>query len=79
MGKYEEKIFQVREYDDFPKRKAGDLVIRTFDTLEEAQFESMFLNKKYDTGRFYIQDLPHEEITLTAKQRKLLKEKYGLR
>ena len=79
--KYEDTKFEVREYWDFPSRDLRkDKIIREFDTLEEAQFESMYLNRKARLGeRYYVIDNPHEEVKLTARQRKNLLDKYGLR
>lgn len=56
--------YQVREYDQFPYKKGGDQVVREFPSLEEAQFESMYLNRKYDTGRFYIWKNPAKEYVV---------------
>lgn len=78
--KYEDKKFQVREYDEFPKRQACDDVISTFKTLEEAEFESMYKNRKAKFGeRYYVQDLPHEEVVVTEARRLELNKQYGLK
>lgn len=78
--KYENKKFQVREYDDFPVKKYSDKVVREFNDLETAQFESMWLNKREgDFGRHYVIDTPHEEVKMTAKTESMLKDKYGLK
>ncbi len=77
---YEDRVFEIREYDNFPVKQDSDEVVQTFDTLESAQFESMWLNKKAQMGeRYYVIDVPHEEVTLTKQQRELLKERFGLK
>lgn len=69
--------FQVRLYREFPVRRGSDKVVREFPDLETAEMESIFLNRK-GQDRYYVQDLPHEEVDLKPKQRAELLEKYGL-
>jgi len=74
-----DKVYQVREYDTFPKKRDTDEVIREFKTLEEAQFESIYLNRKARMGKkYYAIDYPHKEVKLTDKQKKYLEKHYGL-
>lgn len=78
--KYENKKFFVREYDQFPHRKGSDEFVKEFDTLEEAEFESKYRNRKARFGeRYYVQDLPHEEVVVTASMKMELNKKYGLK
>ncbi len=72
------KIYEVREYDEFPVKKPTDQVVRAYEDYETASFESRYLNRKHDTGRFYVMDQPHEEISLTKTQRAALKAKFNL-
>lgn len=74
---YEDKIFQIREYKEFPKRKGFDPIIRVCDNLEEATIRSMEMNRA-SVKRYYIQDIPHSEIVLNGPQREALKKKFGL-
>jgi hypothetical protein len=72
------KIYEVREYDEFPLKKPTDLVVRTYEDFKTASFESRYLNRKYDTGRFYVMDQPHTEVVLTKTQRAALKANFNL-
>lgn len=74
---YEDKVFKVKEYDNFPFKKDNDEVIKTFETLEEAQFESMWLNKKARLGeRYYVMDFPHEQIELSNNEKERLRKRF---
>lgn len=72
------KIYEVREYDEFPVKKPTDQVVRAYEDFETASFESRYLNRKYDTGRFYVMDQPHVEVSLTKAQKAALKAKFNL-
>ncbi len=72
------KIYEVREYDEFPLKKPTDLVVRTYEDFKTASFESRYLNRTYDTGRFYVMDQPHTEVVLTKTQRAALKANFNL-
>jgi hypothetical protein len=77
----EEKVYQVREYSDFPHRFDSDEVVKEFSNFKEASFYSIGINRKYekDTSRkYYVMDEPHEHKEFTDEQRQILKEKYGL-
>lgn len=77
---YEDKVFEIRKYSDFPHRKDTDEVVRVVDTLAEAEAESMYRNKaERGTQRYYAMDVPHEERFVSKAQRELLGSKYGLR
>lgn len=74
----EDKIYKLRQYKNFPKRKNSDPIIQVFDTFEEASEESMDMNR-VSKERFYVEEVPHTEIVLTKRQKKFLMEQYGLK
>lgn len=73
-------MFEIRKYSDFPHSKDTDEVVKVVDTLVEAEYESIYLNKSDKRGqRYYAMDVPHEERFVSKAQRELLESKYGLR
>jgi hypothetical protein len=74
---YEDKIFQVREYKDFPRKMAFDPIARVCDTLEEASIRSIEMNRA-SHKRYYVQDMPHEDVVVSASLRESLKKRFGL-
>lgn len=75
-----DKVYQVKQYKEFPFKKDNDPVMKEFEKIQEArQGQKWFTRRALTNERFYVQDLPHEEVVLTTSQRKLLKEKYGLK
>ena len=78
--KYEGTKFEVREYEDFPHRNLQkDGIIREFNDLETASYESIWLNKKAKMGeRYYVWDNPHTDFKMTKKIRDGLRKNYNL-
>jgi hypothetical protein len=75
---HEDKVFQLKQYKNFPKRQASDPILEVFDTFEPASTKSQELNRK-SREHFYVQDLPHEEVRLTQAQKRMLRSRFGLR
>jgi len=57
-----EKVYRVKRFQVFPKRKGNDRVMKEFKTLKQAQLCSVNLNERFNT-RFYV-----EEITLNPNE-----------
>jgi hypothetical protein len=78
-----DRKFQVKQYTRFPlKRPHDDLDIGVAEEKwKHASYKSVALNRKYKydrTKKFYVWDIPHEDltlqdVTLTEKARKALR------
>ena len=64
-----EKIYQVKQYDEFPFKKNSDPLIKEYETLKEAK-RGLDLCRKFDVddARYYLIDDPHQEIEATQRQ-----------
>lgn len=51
-----EKIYRVKRFQEFPKRKGNDRVMKEFKNLKQAQLYSISLNEKFST-RFYVEEI----------------------
>ena len=64
-----EKIYQVKQYEQFPFKKDSDPLIKEYETLREAK-RGLDLCRKFDVddARYYLIDDPHQEIEATQRQ-----------
>lgn len=68
--KYENKMYEVRRYRDFPHKGVMDVVIKTFSNSEDAKYDSLARNRSLKEGNkgFYMIDNPHTQIFATPEQ-----------
>lgn len=66
--KYENKKFQVRRYTDFPHKHSRDVVIKEFDDLETANFDSIVRGRNTKGKGYYVIDSPHKDVHATPEQ-----------
>ena len=68
-----EKIYQVKQYDEFPFKKNSDPLIKEYETLREAK-RGLYLCRKFDVddARYYLIDEPHQKVEATEQQENAL-------
>ena len=64
-----EKIYQVKQYEQFPFKKDSDPLIKEYETLREAK-RGLDLCRKFDVddARYYLIDDPHQKIEASEQQ-----------
>jgi len=63
-----EKVFHIKRYSSFPFKKDNDEIVKTSNSLEEAQFEQAWFSNKEKLGRkYYVMDYPHENVVASSK------------
>lgn len=63
------KVYQVRQYREFPFKMDSDPLIKEFETIQEAR-QGLDLARKFSLvgERFYLIDDPHQEVKATEEQ-----------
>jgi hypothetical protein len=64
-----EKVYQVRQYTEFPFKKEYDPIMKEYDKIKEArQGAKYFERRTLNNNRYYVMDNPHDHKEATEQQ-----------
>ena len=64
-----DKVYQVKQYREFPFKKDNDPVVKEFEKIYEArQGQKWFTRRAMHGEKFYVMDRPHEPKEATEEQ-----------
>lgn len=64
-----EKVYQVKQYTEFPFKKGTDPILKEYDKIKEArQGVKYFERRTLNNNRYYVMDDPHDFKEATQEQ-----------